>query len=51
MNGHIVCRSNANTGTEFQILLPKTQIGSDKLNQGGGESQGQYFKPLPMPIQ
>jgi len=51
MNGHIVCRSNANTGTEFQILLPKTQIGSDMLNPGGGENQGQYFKPLPMTIQ
>ena len=24
MNGYIVCRSNKNTGTEFQILLPKT---------------------------
>jgi signal transduction histidine kinase len=23
MNGYIVCRSNKNTGTEFQILLPK----------------------------
>lgn len=24
MNGYIVCHSNENTGTEFQILLPKT---------------------------
>lgn len=50
MHGHIVCHSNANTGTEFQILLPKTLADSDKLNPICNENPGQHFEPQPRSV-
>ncbi|MFT7128188.1 MAG: signal transduction histidine kinase/HD-like signal output (HDOD) protein [Gammaproteobacteria bacterium] len=50
MNGHIVCHSNANTGTEFQILLPKTLVDFNKENPRNCENQGWLFNTLPCPV-